>query len=140
MSKPYATQVDTVSSLFEKITSEKKMKDFVKNKLNEYMEKDKKAVKDQLDKPPSKENPVFEVEDMKDDSTSTTSPPAPNPEPSQTCIGPEVHKHVTRDTLAENIKGFCAQAVEQGVQDRDSGSLGREFNAGTLEHVAIVMT
>lgn len=146
--KPYATQVDKVSSVFEKITSESKMKEFVKTRLSEYMEKDKKAVQDQLDKPPSKDKPVFKVEDMEDDSANessrTTPTPTPTPtlnlEPSQSCIGPEVHKHVTRDTLANNIKDFCAQAVKQGVQDRDSGSLGREFNFRTPEHVAIVMT
>jgi hypothetical protein len=95
--------------------------------------------------PPSKSKSVFKVEDLEIDSTSkppklSPSPPLSKPEPSQTCIGPNVHKHVTRDTLANNIEDFCAQAVDQDVQDRDSDSLGREFNIGTSEHAAIVMT
>lgn len=114
-------------------------------RINSNNTKEKIIKNNTRNPPPSKSKPVFKVEDLENDSTSqppkpSPSPPPPKPEPSQTCIGPDVHKHVTRDTLANNIKDFCAQTVDQGVQDRDSGSLSREFNIDTPEHAAIVMT
>lgn len=68
--------------------------------------------------------------------TSSTSSPSPmptaptGPQISQHCIGLGSNKYLAQPQLAENIKDFCSQAVRQGVQDTNSGSIFRLFNQG----------
>ncbi|KAI0145417.1 hypothetical protein GGR57DRAFT_480152 [Xylariaceae sp. FL1272] len=75
---------------------------------------------------------------------SPTSTPSPMPTaapPSKTddlhCNGLVSQKYMSADTLADNIVTFCATAVAQGVQDKDSGSVVRKYNHGTLDEVDI---
>ncbi|KAK5001204.1 hypothetical protein LTR66_000082 [Elasticomyces elasticus] len=72
-------------------------------------------------------------------SLSTPSSP-PGPQISQTCFGTGTTKYVSQSVLAGNIKDYCSQAAKQGVQDPGSGSLSRDFNKDTPEHVYITMT
>ncbi|KAI4858556.1 hypothetical protein F4820DRAFT_442238 [Hypoxylon rubiginosum] len=44
---------------------------------------------------------------------------------------------MSADPLAGNIKAFCQTAVAQGVQDKDSGSVSRNYNPRTLDEVDI---
>jgi hypothetical protein len=77
--------------------------------------------------------------------TSTHAPtPTPTPTPSPTptpappsgpkndlhCNGLGSKKYMSVTTLADNIKAFCKDAVAQGGQDKNSGSLFRNYNHG----------
>lgn len=70
------------------------------------------------------------------DKAGTVPDPTPRPEPAllagpqvfQQCNGLGSKKYVAQPQLADNIKDFCSQAVKQGVQDKDSGSISRSFN------------
>ncbi|KAI1113265.1 hypothetical protein F5Y14DRAFT_452161 [Nemania sp. NC0429] len=45
--------------------------------------------------------------------------------------------YMSAEALAGNIEAFCQTAVAQGVQDKDSGSIVRNYNPGTLDEVDI---
>ncbi|KAI1409240.1 hypothetical protein F5Y13DRAFT_203653 [Hypoxylon sp. FL1857] len=75
-------------------------------------------------------------------AATPTPTPTPSPPPSQPtndlhCNGLESKIYMSADTLAGNIKAFCQTAVAQGVQDKDSGSVFRNYNHGTLDEVDI---
>ncbi|KAI4181335.1 MAG: hypothetical protein LQ346_006808 [Caloplaca aetnensis] len=44
-----------------------------------------------------------------------------------------------RDALAQAIDTFCEEAEKQGVQDKDSGSLARNYNDGGPDQVTLSM-
>ncbi|KAI8961588.1 hypothetical protein F5Y11DRAFT_366628 [Daldinia sp. FL1419] len=81
------------------------------------------------------------------DMPTSTATPTPTPTvapPSQPtndlhCNGLGSKKYMSADTLAGNIKAFCQTAVAQGVQDKDSGSVSRNYNPGTLDEVDIAV-
>lgn len=75
------------------------------------------------------------------------SPPAPTQAPSPplppqgtTCTGTGVNKFLSRDDLNDKIGTFCADAANQRVQDKDSGSTGRKYNSGSRYEVILSMT
>ena len=72
-------------------------------------------------------------------SPSLTPSPSPPASPQQTCNGIDNVKWVSRDTLANNIGIYCADAAKQGVQDKDSGSLVRSYNQGTPNELTLSM-
>ncbi|GAW21129.1 hypothetical protein ANO14919_106460 [Xylariales sp. No.14919] len=80
--------------------------------------------------------------------TSTATPtPTPTPtvvppsEPTNDlhCNGHGSNIYMSADTLAGKIEAFCQTAVAQGVQDKDSGSIFRNYNPGTLDEVDIAV-
>lgn len=84
---------------------------------------------------------VNEWADKAGTTTISTDPtPSPVPEPAPTpapiapanpqCNGLSSKKYVSQPRLADNIKDFCSQAIGQGVQDTNSGSIVRTFNQG----------
>ncbi|KAI2463235.1 hypothetical protein F4781DRAFT_417305 [Annulohypoxylon bovei var. microspora] len=72
-------------------------------------------------------------------ATPTPSQTAAPPKPTNDlhCNGLGSKKYMSADTLAGNIKTFCQAAVAQGVQDKDSGSVSRNYNPRTLDEVDI---
>ncbi|KAI9811950.1 MAG: hypothetical protein M1832_000655 [Thelocarpon impressellum] len=78
-------------------------------------------------------------------TTSPTPPPPPTtaaapppPETSLSCA-PKATNYIAQPDLAVNIKDYCKQAAQQGVQDPKSGSLVRDFNPETPQKVSISM-
>ncbi|KAI8630070.1 hypothetical protein F5Y19DRAFT_70377 [Xylariaceae sp. FL1651] len=79
------------------------------------------------------------------DMPTVTATPTPTPtgappsEPTNDlhCNGLGSKRYMSADTLAGNIKAFCQIAVAQGVQDKDSGSVFRNYNPRTLDEVDI---
>ncbi|KAI1769817.1 hypothetical protein F4818DRAFT_450792 [Hypoxylon cercidicola] len=67
----------------------------------------------------------------------TRSGAPPKPTNDLHCNGLGSKKYMSADTLAGNIKTFCQAAVVQGVQDKDSGSVSRNYNPRTLDEVDI---
>ncbi|KAI1358407.1 hypothetical protein F5Y08DRAFT_350892 [Xylaria arbuscula] len=93
---------------------------------------------------------------MLDTPTSTATPTptptsisTPTPTPTEAapsgpttdlqCNGLESKIYMHPDTLVGNIQAFCQTAVAQGVQDKDSGSIFRNYNPGTLDEVDIAI-
>ncbi|KAI0197508.1 hypothetical protein F4808DRAFT_473847 [Astrocystis sublimbata] len=66
-----------------------------------------------------------------------TEPPPSGPTQGLHCNGLGSKIYVSADTLADNIKTFCQTAVAQGVQDKASDSIGRNYQPGTLDDVDI---
>ena len=67
---------------------------------------------------------------------TTITTPAPTPQ--LTCNGLASRKYVDHEELANLIKQkFCPDAVKQGSPDKDSGSIVRRYNQGTLDEVSI---
>ncbi|KAL8895447.1 MAG: hypothetical protein Q9207_008169 [Kuettlingeria erythrocarpa] len=64
---------------------------------------------------------------------------SPSPASELTCFGVETTKWMGRDALNQAIGTFCQQAEEQGVQDKDSGSLVRNYNDGGPDQVTLSM-
>lgn len=139
VSKEYAMQAEKLSQLCKSITKDDKLAKYTKDTLNKWMDNDQKLIRDRLNKPKAKkgEDPVFAVEDMPDDQTTGSSS---TPQVSLNCFGTGTKTYISQGVLAGNIKDYCSQAAKQGVQDSGSGSLGREFNMNTPEHVFITMT
>ncbi|KAI1124880.1 hypothetical protein F5Y10DRAFT_284663 [Nemania abortiva] len=79
--------------------------------------------------------------DMPTSTTTPTPTPTATPPSKPTndlhCNGLGSKKYMSPDTLAGNIQTFCQTAVAQGVQDKDSGSIGRNYNPGTPDEVGI---
>lgn len=70
-------------------------------------------------------------------SSSTPSTTAPTPK--LTCNGDLTTKWMGRDALNNVIPTFCEDAEKQGVQDKDSASLVRSYNAGGVDAVTLSM-
>ena len=64
------------------------------------------------------------------------TPPTPN---GLKCTGTANHKFMGRDDMNDKLGKFCADAVAQKVQDKDSGSTVRKYNEGTRYEVMISM-
>lgn len=61
----------------------------------------------------------------------------PTPPTGRQCAGMGVNKDLGRDDMNNQISIFCADAVKQGVQDTNSGSIARTYNSGSLYEVDI---
>lgn len=68
-------------------------------------------------------------------SSSATETPTPLPPQALHCAGSGVNKFLSRDNLSDKIDKFCSDAAAQKVHDKDSGSIGRIYNAGTRYEV-----
>ncbi|KAI1115450.1 hypothetical protein F5Y14DRAFT_129786 [Nemania sp. NC0429] len=77
--------------------------------------------------------------DLAPEVPTPTPTGAPDSKPTNDlhCNGLESKKYMSADTLAGNIKAFCKTAVAQGVQDKDTGAISRNYNPGTLDEVDI---
>ncbi|KAI9890439.1 MAG: hypothetical protein M1814_003923 [Vezdaea aestivalis] len=62
-----------------------------------------------------------------------------SPPLAKTCNGLGSKNYVAQQSLSLNIDDFCGQAAKQGTLDKDSGSIGRKFFAGTPNEVDISM-
>ncbi|KAI9780368.1 MAG: hypothetical protein M1816_003096 [Peltula sp. TS41687] len=74
------------------------------------------------------------------DLPSNPEKPSKPDEPEQKCAGIDTDTYVEQPVLAGNIKDFCEEAAKQGVQDKDSGSISRDFNKDTPNAVSIAIT
>ena len=76
-------------------------------------------------------------------ATATTfqapTPTPTGPKITQKCNGLGSNKYIAQPNLASIIKAFCSDAAKQGVQDKDSGSIVRSYNADTPEAVSLSM-
>ena len=75
-----------------------------------------------------------------DDDLPPDATPAPPPPPANgplRCNGLASHKYIPAPSLDDKIAGFCSGLQAQGIQDTNSGSYGRVFNAGTREEVEL---
>jgi hypothetical protein len=73
-------------------------------------------------------------EEVKGDNAPPPPPPA---EAKLTCMGIDNTKWMGRDALRDAIDSFCGEAEAQGVQDKDSGSLARNYNQGGPDQVTL---
>ncbi|KAK2865064.1 hypothetical protein FQN49_003942 [Arthroderma sp. PD_2] len=85
------------------------------------------------------EDYIKQVEKWASKGESQTPAPPTSPNASPHCNGLSSKIYMSQSTLADNIRDFCSQAVKQGVQDEDSGSITRTFNHGSLDDVKIAV-
>lgn len=78
----------------------------------------------------------FSASGVEDD---TTTPPVKEPKQGLKCFGIDTNTFIRRDDMNDKIGKFCAEAAHQKVQDKDSGSISRKYNAGTRFEVDISM-
>lgn len=64
---------------------------------------------------------------------------ARKPDQGLKCSGIDNKKFMGRDDMADKIKKFCKEAADQGVQDKDSGSIMRKYNGDNSWEVDISM-
>ncbi|KAL8918373.1 MAG: hypothetical protein Q9208_007392 [Pyrenodesmia sp. 3 TL-2023] len=67
------------------------------------------------------------------------NPCRPSEDHELTCFGVETTKWMGKDALDNAIRTFCEEAEKQGVQDKDSGSLVRNYNDGGPDQVMLSM-
>ena len=79
------------------------------------------------------------VSKRQDPCGSPDPSPTPVATPQLTCNGVDTTKWMGRDALNNVIGTFCADAEAQGVQDKDSGSLQRNYNGGGPDEVGLSM-
>jgi hypothetical protein len=65
---------------------------------------------------------------------SSTPTPSQAPQPQRAC-GFGTNKFISRDEMNKQIGVFCADAAKQGVQDKNSGAILRDYNTGTRDEV-----
>jgi len=59
--------------------------------------------------------------------------------PVKTCNGINNKKWIALDNPNDKMDTYCADAAKQGVQDKESGSLVRTYNAGTPDELTLSM-
>lgn len=89
-------------------------------------------------------NGVTEANNPKESPSSSNLPPSPlptaTPAPNKTCNGLAANKYVERDALQSAIQDhFCPDAVAQGRLDKDSASIMRRYNQGTMDDVTVAI-
>ncbi|KAH8585999.1 hypothetical protein B0O99DRAFT_586533 [Bisporella sp. PMI_857] len=87
----------------------------------------------------TKDGWVYFIQPLKSNPDCKSSVEPAKPPVSKKCRGVNTKKYLNRKTLAENIKTYCAEVARQGIQDKNSGSLERKYNTGTMEEVSISM-
>ncbi|KAL8865655.1 MAG: hypothetical protein Q9174_006772, partial [Haloplaca sp. 1 TL-2023] len=91
-----------------------------------------------LSRPPKSKRSLRSVVTKRQDeyvSPSPTNPVAPSSK--LTCTGVNTTKWMGREALNEVIPTFCQDAEMQGVQDKDSGSLVRNYHDGAYDAVTL---
>lgn len=83
-------------------------------------------------------NGVTEADNPKEAPPNPMSSSPPQPVLSKTCAGLAADVLCGRETLRSIIEDhFCPDAVAQGGLDKDSGSISRRYNQGTMDEVAL---